>query len=333
MATIDERVFELPHDTGFKLNPNDAENIILRINRALHGAGISSTRVERVRCTEARRLLCITAPASTLKDLLQHRDMALQAARTVDTSTTNIVAQQKWMWTRIHIISLTRYMGRERGGGLRKLWEELEAENSGLHIPAEIRWLGGAKVRTRFRAKKEGAFSMVTAVLGEATFNRLCRYGVRLFGAPYDVDRYEKARPNAFCTRCSGWGRIAPHCKAADSRCSICAKDYEEANHQCPVEGYKVERGHPCPHETAKCANYGGPHGARADACAAKRKAQGEARGWRRSLPPARRVRGAAEALEEPEIEATAVQGKEEDEAEAEVEEGGPVRAAMEMEE
>ena len=41
----------------------------------------------------------------------------------------------------------TRYMGKERDGGLRKLREELEAENSGVQIPAEIRWLGGAKVR------------------------------------------------------------------------------------------------------------------------------------------------------------------------------------------
>ena len=47
-----------------------------------------------------------------------------------------------------------------------------EAENSGVQIPAEIRWLGGAKVRARFQEKKEGASSVVAAVLGEATFNR-----------------------------------------------------------------------------------------------------------------------------------------------------------------
>ena len=43
------------------------------------------------------------------------------------------------------------YMGRTRDGGLLKLREELEAVNSGVHIPAEIRWLGGAKVRARFQ--------------------------------------------------------------------------------------------------------------------------------------------------------------------------------------
>ena len=32
-----------------------------------------------------------------------------------------------------------------------------------------------------------------------------------------------------FCGRCSGWGHIAPHCKATDPKCSICAKDYTTA--------------------------------------------------------------------------------------------------------
>ena len=71
---------------------------------------------------------------------------------------------------------------------LRKLREELEAENSGVQIPAEIRWLGGAKVRARFQEKKEGASSVVAAVLGEATFNRLCRYGVRLLGVWFGLE-------------------------------------------------------------------------------------------------------------------------------------------------
>ena len=52
-------------------------------------------------------------------------------------------------------------------------------------------------------------------------------------------------------------------------------------------------KGHPCPHGAARCANCGGAHGARADACAAKREARLSARGWR-SPPPPRRERGAA---------------------------------------
>ena len=145
MAAIDDCTFKLPHDTGFKLTMNNAENITSWVNRALYNIGISNTRVEQIRCTETQHILSITSPTSTLKDLLQHRDMVLKEARMVDVSITDITAQQKWMWTHIHIISLTRYMGKEKDGGLRKLHEELEA-NSRVQIPAEIRWLGGVKV-------------------------------------------------------------------------------------------------------------------------------------------------------------------------------------------
>ena len=258
--------------------------------------------------------------------------MALKAARTVDASISDIVVQQRWKWVRIHNVSLTRYMGKGRDGELRKLREELEVENSGVRIPAEIRWLGGAKVRARFQEEKEGTSSVAAAVLGEATFNRLCRYGVRLFGARYGAGACEEVRPNAFCSRCSGWGHIAPHCEAAEPKCSICAKDHEDTNHRCPVEGRKVGSGRLCPHRTTKCANCGGPHGAWADACAAKGEARGKARGWR-SPPPLRRAKKGAEAPEEPEVEPTVTQEEARSEAEAEVaeEEGGSGQAAMEL--
>ena len=202
-------------------------------------------------------------------------------------------------------------------------------ENSGVHIPAEIRWLSRAMVRAWFQEKKDGS-PVVAAVLGEATLNRLCRHGVRLFGVRYEVDAYEETRPNAFCSRCSGWGHVAPHCKTAAPRCSICARDHAETDHRCPVEGCKAGRGRPCPHGTAKCANCWGPHGARADACTAKREARGAARGWR-SPPPPRRERRAVEAPRTFEDEIPAAHEGMEGETGVEMkEEGGPVQTAME---
>ena len=228
------------------------------INLALHLEGISEVRVERIRCTDSSRRLGTTTPASTLQDLLRHRDLVLKAAQVANSCVTDLVPQQKWRWIRIHDISLTRYMGGARDGGLRKLREELEAENSGVQIPAEIRWLGGTKVRARFKAlaDKDGSPSVVAAVLGEATFGRLCKSGVRLFGRRYKVDAIEEAwRPDAFCSRCSEWEHIAPHCLAAAPGCALCAKDHLTADHQCLIEGCRVGKGHPCPHGAAKCAN------------------------------------------------------------------------------
>ena len=132
--------------------------------------------------------------------------------------------QQKWRWVKTHNISFVRYMGKTVGG-LRLLWEELEAENSGVSIPAEIRWLSRAKAQTRFQELRDGTSSVVAAVLGDATFSRVCRSGIRISGRRYEVEAFEESRPDAFCNRCSCWGHIAPHCSAAP-RCSICAEEH-----------------------------------------------------------------------------------------------------------
>ena len=116
MAAMDDRTFKLLHDTNFKLRPNESENIISCLKRALHSVGISNTRVEGVHCVETHRILGVISTGSTLKDLLQHIDMVLKTARTVDARISDIVSQQKWMWTYIHNILLTRYMGKEKNG-------------------------------------------------------------------------------------------------------------------------------------------------------------------------------------------------------------------------
>ena len=63
----------------------------------------------------------------------------------------------------------------------------------------------------------------------------------------------------------------------------------EGHDHQCSVEGCKAGRGHGCTHVTIQCANCKVPHGARAEACTAKKEARQLAWGWR--SPP--RPRGA----------------------------------------
>lgn len=316
--SLDQRSFELVHDGDIRLSANEVANITSAINRALHKEGIEGIRVDRVRCTDTRRILGTTTPTSTLQGLLAHRDLVLRAARTVDNSIRDVAAQQKWMWIRIHDVSLGRYMG-GTDGGLRRLREELEAENDGVRIPADIRWLSRAKAQARYRETRGGSSAVVAAVLGEATFGRLCRSGVRLIGRKHEIDAYQEARPDVCCGRCSAWGHIAPHCKATAPRCGICAKDHATDDHRCPVEGCRTGRGRPCPHGTARCANCQGPHGARADVCKAKREARQAARGWRSPSPP-RRERGA----KAPEAPVTAVPGA------PAAEEGGSVEVEME---
>ena len=132
----------------------------------------------------------------------------------------------------------------------------------------------------------------MAAVLSEEVFNQLCKRGVRLPGGRHEVDAFEEERPDALCLRCGGWGHGTPHCEARDPKCAICAAGHAMKDHRCSVEGCRVGRGRMCPHTTAKCANCGGPHGARADVCVARKIAQHASRGWRSPPPPRRERRG-----------------------------------------
>lgn len=93
----------------------------------------------------------------------------------------------------------------------------------------------------------------------------------------------EQESPDAFCIRCSRWGHVTPHCSTAP-RCSLCAEEHTTHDHRCPVKGCRDGRGRRCPHVTTRCANWKGPHGARADAYAAKKEARQLA--WRWKSPP-----------------------------------------------
>ena len=133
-----------------RLDSDEIYDIVSVISRALLKEGISNTRVDRARGTRSARVLGVTTPTSTCQYLLSHRDLVPRGARTAGPESPDAVPQQRRRRIRIHNISSTRYMRDKRRRGLVSLWEEPEADNSGVRIPAEIRWLGGAKVRARF---------------------------------------------------------------------------------------------------------------------------------------------------------------------------------------
>ena len=170
-------------------------------------------------------------------------------------------------------------MGGARDGGLKKLREELEAENSGMHI--QLRSDGWAEPRS----------GPVSRQIRTAPLRWWPRFSGRrplaasaMVGSDYSDAATRSTpsgawRPDAFCSRCGGWKHIAPHCPAAAPRCTLCAKNHLTTDNRCPVEGCRAGKGHPYPHGEARCANCGGSHGARADACAAKREAHLSTRG------------------------------------------------------
>ena len=93
---------------------------------------------------------------------------------------------------RIHGLSVPRYGG---SGGLKELREELEAENKGVLVPSQIRWLLSVEVRASYRECWTCDSSVVAPVLGGAVFARLYKRRVQLQGHRHRVDAYEEVRP------------------------------------------------------------------------------------------------------------------------------------------
>ena len=121
-------------------------------------------------------------------------------------------------------------------------------------------------------------------------------------------------------------GPYRPPLQGSRQVCFLCRGPHRERP-PVPRRGVQGGEGRSCPHGQTKCANCGGPHGARADACAAKRTARQLARVWK-TPPPPRRER------KTPGAEATAAQGEgESGEADVEArEEGGSAQAREGME-
>ena len=89
----------------------------------------------------------------------------------------------------VYSLSVPRYGG---SGGLKDLREQLEAENKGVQVPSQIRWLRSVEVRASYRECRTRDLSVVAPVLGGAVCARLCKRGVQLQGHRYRIDAYEE---------------------------------------------------------------------------------------------------------------------------------------------
>ena len=328
-ATIGERIFELPHDTAFSLDRNDTENIVSRVNRALHSAGISDIRVEWVRYADTRRLLGVTthphpegpppAPRHGTQGgpdgRPQHHRRRHPAEADVDSSPQHLPGP---------------YMGKEKGGGLRKLREELGAENSGVYIPAGIRWLGGVKVRARFQEKKDGSSSVLAAVLDEATFNRLAVTGSGSLESDTRSTPMRKHDQMLSVADVADGVTSPPTARPQNPGVPPARGVMPRQTTGAPLRGARWEGAAHALMGRPSVPTAGDPC-ARAEACTAKREARGAAICWR-SPPPPRRERRTAEMPKNPEEETPAAQEVVEGEREVEMEgERGSVQTAMEI--
>ena len=147
-----------------------AADVQSKVNRALHQAG-AKVRIHDLFCTRRGNIQGTTSPTSSAEELLEHRDVVLLAARTIEPGVTGLTAKKSWWWVKVHAIPVARYLGAGTGGTM-TLREELEADNEWVRIPSTIRWLcGAASVKAGAGEGVIRASSVVLAVPDETMFH------------------------------------------------------------------------------------------------------------------------------------------------------------------
>jgi hypothetical protein len=89
-------------------------------------------------------IMAITHQNATAEMAMRYQDVISMAARTVDRGVVDVEENETWARRKFHAVPLVRYMG-QGTEGLQKMREEFEAENDGIAIAAQVRWLANPR--------------------------------------------------------------------------------------------------------------------------------------------------------------------------------------------
>ena len=133
---------------------------------------------------------------------------------------------ESWEKLNIHRVPLLRYMGKG-SEGLQKMREEIQAENQGVTIPAQVRWLSNScTIKVREQRGEIRASWMVFVVKGKKLAQRLVTKGVTAAGVQYKVEGYINADPDSLCEPCCRWGHIQSKCNH-QPMCGYCTRPHQ----------------------------------------------------------------------------------------------------------
>jgi len=178
----------------------------------------------------------------------------------VDKGIIDVEGNESWERLKIHTNTLMRYMGKgtER---LQNMRVEILAENEGVAIPAQVRWLSNPRIsRDREQRGEIKASSVVFIVSGKKVAQRLVNNGVIAAGVLYKVKPYTNTDPDSLCELCCGWGHIQSKCSHRQPKCGYCSGPHRSNGHRCNVVRFTSKQGAVCSHTQEKCPNCQGNH-------------------------------------------------------------------------
>jgi hypothetical protein len=277
-SSIADRRLILRRDETVPLPNKMDQEIASAINRALfHQQAPAHIRIINARRNAKGVIMAITHQNGTAEMAMQYRDIIMTAARTVGRRVVDVEENETWERLKIHAVPLMRYMGKGTEG-LQKMREEFEAENEGIAIPTQVRWL--ANPRTITERKQNGEFaasSVVFVVKGSRLVQSLIKKGIKAAGVWYRVEAFMNAGPDSRCEHCCGWGHIDNKC-GSKPKCGYCSGNHRTSDHKCNVVGCMAKQGSLCGHTLEKCPNCKRNHIAFSSRCAKKSEAAKAAR-------------------------------------------------------
>jgi len=104
----------------------------------------------------------ITHPNATAEMAMLYRDIIITAASTVDIGVVDVEEIKTWEKLKSHAVPLVLYMGKDTEG-LGKMREEFEAENEGIKVSTQVRWL--ANSRTIRERRQNGDIAAQSVVI------------------------------------------------------------------------------------------------------------------------------------------------------------------------
>ena len=256
-----------------------AQEFASAINRELfHQQAPAHIRIMNARRNAKGAITAITHHNVTMDMALRYRDIIITAVRTINKGVVDVKVNESWETLKIHAVPLVRNMGNGTED-LLKMREEFEAENEGMKIPTQLRWL--ANPCTIWERRQNGeitASSVVFVVKGRKAAHGLAKKGIKAAGVWYQVETYTNAGPESRCELCCGWGHIEIKCHSNKPTCGYCSGHRRTSDHKCNVVGCTAKQGSLCGHTLGKCPNSRGNHIAFSNRCTKKAEAARAAR-------------------------------------------------------
>jgi len=199
-SSMADRRLILSRDESIPLPRKMDEEIASAVNRApFQQQAPAHVRIMNARRNAKGTITAITHQNATAEMALLYRDIIIKAARSVDKGIIDVEGNEFWERLKIHTVPLVRYMGKGTEG-LQKMREEIQAENEGVAIAAQVRWLMNPRIiREREQRGEIKASSVVFIVRGKKVAQRLVNKGVIAAGVRYKVEPYTNAGPDSLC--------------------------------------------------------------------------------------------------------------------------------------